>query len=1216
MKRLKGLPIWAMVALMMNMPAGSTAQTLSVDDMATRMNRQTITGATIITHGYQLWDSDGDSLMPLADAIKKKIQARFDNEGNGERCWLLDLDIVGGSNPIIGRDGGDTVFDLAQSTAPADSDTGVRGHVIILFDWAAESNERNHGWTEAAGDALFALLIKLGIVNIQHGTNAPMHFIAHSFGCAATSECVERLAHYNITVDHVTYLDPHDFSQPVRDVTGQIPVDTAQRQWTVGKPNGYGASVWNNVIFADCYYQTRGASGSSDFFANLPNGRPIPGAYNYFVNIHLPRSSAYSFSNSDHTYVWNAFYRGTVLGRLPNDNDYPGASECPPPIVAPDWGNTGWAYSRFSNSGVGRPASCFYVDGGNAQDHRYSEADLVNRSTGQPNLTGLRSRGLNATHIDAGRWYPRWNRWEIVNGNFNATGSRQVADIIPGWSHHGGGGDGDADDPGILTLNWNDDDRTHNRLFIPPNATHLEFQAKRTDDGDDTVRVYIGNTLIWSLAMDSTDQRFFTYRVLVPPSMRGTVDTINLTLSDDPGGWNSWVSSEIKFDNLKWVIANNPPRAVNDHYRILRNQQLIVAEPGVLRNDYDPDRQVIWVARVTRYPRHGTLIALETGGRLVYQPNAGFVGQDELRYVVTDGQLESQEAVVKINVEPPPNNAPVALSDHYAVSRKQPLLVFAPGVRENDYDLDGDLLVAQLLTLPVYGVLIYFDDDGSFLYLPDENFMGVDTFYYWVTDGTDVSEPTEVTVATVNTAPMGQNDQYTIPSFAPIRVPAPGVLKNDSDPENDSFTAVLHTQATAGTVALHMDGSFDYTPPPGGAGQATFTYLVVDSSGLASSPVTVTIDYFDYYLLTDLGIPPGASNSNAQRINDLGQVVGNTSNPSVGFLWDDCGMTDMGGNFASMTPFGINNAGLVCGSARQTGGPLRAFAWYDGSFIDLGTFGGASSEAYGMNEFSEIVGWAELPDGTAHAALWSNGRMIDLGKPGATLSSSAADINHRGQIAGQSVSAITGHLQAFRWENGEFTMLGTIPGFMLGSYSGGINDAGQICGTSYGYPDDSNAQAFMWYNGYLTGLGNLYGLSSYSRQINNLGQIVGRLGNGPQRRAFLYQGGTMVDLNNLIRPGTGWTLMVARDINDAGQIVGLGMRGGVQRAFLLTPQNFVSHCLPGDVNCDGCVDDADLLEVLFAFGSTGDCLRADLNKDGIVDDSDLLIVLFNFGNGC
>lgn len=54
----------------------------------------------------------------------------------------------------------------------------------------------------------------------------------------------------------------------------------------------------------------------------------------------------------------------------------------------------------------------------------------------------------------------------------------------------------------------------------------------------------------------------------------------------------------------------------------------------------------------------------------------------------------------------------------------------------------------------------------------------------------------------------------------------------------------------------------------------------------------------------------------------------------------------------------------------------------------------------------------------------------------------------------------------------------------------------------------------------------------------------------------------------------------------------------------------------GDVNADGCVDDADLLAVLFAFGQSGCALETDPNRDGSVDDADLLTVLFAFGQDC
>ncbi|MDW8052706.1 MAG: dockerin type I repeat-containing protein [Armatimonadota bacterium] len=54
--------------------------------------------------------------------------------------------------------------------------------------------------------------------------------------------------------------------------------------------------------------------------------------------------------------------------------------------------------------------------------------------------------------------------------------------------------------------------------------------------------------------------------------------------------------------------------------------------------------------------------------------------------------------------------------------------------------------------------------------------------------------------------------------------------------------------------------------------------------------------------------------------------------------------------------------------------------------------------------------------------------------------------------------------------------------------------------------------------------------------------------------------------------------------------------------------------IDGDVNCDGIVNNADLLAVLFEFGSTA-ITPADLNGDGTVNNADLLIVLFNFGQG-
>jgi hypothetical protein len=78
----------------------------------------------------------------------------------------------------------------------------------------------------------------------------------------------------------------------------------------------------------------------------------------------------------------------------------------------------------------------------------------------------------------------------------------------------------------------------------------------------------------------------------------------------------------------------------------------------------------------------------------------------------------------------------------------------------------------------------------------------------------------------------------------------------------------------------------------------------------------------------------------------------------------------------------------------------------------------------------------------------------------------------------------------------------------------------------------------------------------------------------------------------------------------------LGVNADRAYTILIDAIHVLVEPVPGDVNGDGCVDDADLLAVLFAFGQSGSGLPEDVNGDGVVDDADLLMVLFNFGSGC
>jgi len=68
------------------------------------------------------------------------------------------------------------------------------------------------------------------------------------------------------------------------------------------------------------------------------------------------------------------------------------------------------------------------------------------------------------------------------------------------------------------------------------------------------------------------------------------------------------------------------------------------------------------------------------------------------------------------------------------------------------------------------------------------------------------------------------------------------------------------------------------------------------------------------------------------------------------------------------------------------------------------------------------------------------------------------------------------------------------------------------------------------------------------------------------------------------------------------------------RGFALTGAHRIDweFTVAGDINDDDVIDDADLLQVLLAFGQSG-ANPADVNGDGVVDEADLLVVLFNYG---
>jgi probable HAF family extracellular repeat protein len=131
--------------------------------------------------------------------------------------------------------------------------------------------------------------------------------------------------------------------------------------------------------------------------------------------------------------------------------------------------------------------------------------------------------------------------------------------------------------------------------------------------------------------------------------------------------------------------------------------------------------------------------------------------------------------------------------------------------------------------------------------------------------------------------------------------------------------------------------------------------------------------------------------------------------------------------------------------------------------------------------------------------------------------------------------------------------LGTLGG--PGSSAWAINDRGQVVGWSYTANGSGYPHAFRYDGTGMRDLGTLGGRHSEAHAIDAAGRVVGFADTETgDRRAFLWENGTMYDLNRLIPADSPWRLGSASAINGLGQILchGMGLGAGWQ-SLILTP---------------------------------------------------------------
>jgi hypothetical protein len=212
-------------------------------------------------------------------------------------------------------------------------------------------------------------------------------------------------------------------------------------------------------------------------------------------------------------------------------------------------------------------------------------------------------------------------------------------------------------------------------------------------------------------------------------------DMILIQVSD--GAFSDQILVNIQIDPV-----NDPPVAVPDTIFSTPNTSVIKSIGFFINNDtdIDNDNSELSVIEVLN-PTNGE-VALESG-LITFMPAVDFSGMAGFNYILSDGELTDMgDVTVYINTRP------TAIDDNYYVEPDQVLTIVAPGVLDNDIDLDGDSLTAKLSSGPTYGSLTL-NADGSFTYTPIAGYIGTDSFSYYANDGVDDSNLGLVTI-TIN----------------------------------------------------------------------------------------------------------------------------------------------------------------------------------------------------------------------------------------------------------------------------------------------------------------------------------------------------------------------------------------------------------------------------------------------------------------------------------
>ncbi len=239
----------------------------------------------------------------------------------------------------------------------------------------------------------------------------------------------------------------------------------------------------------------------------------------------------------------------------------------------------------------------------------------------------------------------------------------------------------------------------------------------------------------------------------------------------------------------------------------------------------------------------GAVILDEEAGLLRFHPVQNFAGEAGFSYVLADQHGRLFQRTVQIRLSEL-NDAPLLAAESIRSDEDVPLLIDPRALLANDRDIEADTLAITGIARVALGRAELLGN-GQIHYTPPSDMYGVtDTLEYIVRDsrGASAVGRLRIELAAVDDAPTvvaerlvhAREDQQ-------LRIAPHLLLRNDIDPDADARLGSRRLRVAAvgsaehGSVQMDRDGQIIFMPEADFNGEATFSYTVMDESGLATT---------------------------------------------------------------------------------------------------------------------------------------------------------------------------------------------------------------------------------------------------------------------------------------------------------------------------------------------------------------------------------------------